>query len=480
MFKSILSIPSKLSQLRRSLSDEKAHKVEHRKQLVSETSDSKIILNKTKEQSLSINDSSPPTATKAAPIQSNGAVSRSTHEGTSPTTPQNFKSQLSMLLDDDAIDVSTSMTSRTPTQLTSRSVTTDSNKSFMQPPNFNGNIASIDHVVGIDYTKLNSKPIYEGANGIVFKGTNRNQRDILVIKTIKKQANHSNDNYSALVFKEYNNVKQCLGCKQIINVLDLAVNEEANEVSLIIPYYPRGDLLDYLSQLRKNKIELNSNLKDAVFKQIVKGVNFLHERNIVHRDLKPENCLIDEDGTIRLSDFGYTLDLNKIDEQIKLNDICCGTTSFKAPELFDYERLIDSENYLGYLEKIDFKALDCWSLGIFYFQIYLMRVPWNDADLKNDSSNKTYHKYAKHYPSDENLLNSLINQLDDKNFNMQYNPALAIFKKLHHESRFFIFSLLNPQPDKRLDANSLLNSNWLNQVYANSKDFIELLPNKKR
>ncbi|ODV65888.1 kinase-like protein [Hyphopichia burtonii NRRL Y-1933] len=350
----------------------------------------------------------------------------------------------------------------------------------MQPPSFNGNIASIDHVVGIDYTKLNSKPIYEGANGVVFKGTNRNQRDILVIKTIKKQANHSNDNYSALVFKEYNNVKQCLGCKQIINVLDLAVNEEANEVSLIIPYYPRGDLLDYLSQLRKNKIELTSNLKDAVFKQIVKGVNFLHERNIVHRDLKPENCLIDEDGTIRLSDFGYTLDLNKIDEQIKLNDICCGTTSFKAPELFDYERLIDSENYLGYLEKIDFKALDCWSLGIFYFQIYLMRVPWNDADLKNDSSNKTYHKYAKHYPSDENLLNSLINQLDDKNFNMQYNPALAIFKKLHHESRYFIFSLLNPQPDKRLDANSLLNSNWLNQVYANSKDFIELLPNKKR
>lgn len=366
------------------------------------------------------------------------------------------------------------------------------------------NTSQIQAIVNVDYTKVNSKPIFEGANGTVFKGTDKFKKKVYVIKTIKFQPQQSVHDYDQLVLKEYNNIKK-VNSKYIIKIFDIAKSLENLEISLVTDFYSKGDLLDYLCLLRKNKIDIKSNLRDSIFKQAVKGVDYLHSQGIVHRDLKPENFLIDDAGVVKLSDFGYSLDLNNLESQIDLNDICCGTHSFKAPELFKYEEELcnDADAIIKIKQMINFKSLDYWSLGIVYFQIYLMAKPWNDANLNeineseatvtnntpstngnnvNGNSNnnpssphQSYHKYAKNYPFGDKHLTNLINQLDDKNFNSSLNPSLQLFRKLHYESRFFIFGLLNPKPDKRLTTADLLDSNWLNQVYANSKDLIDLL-----
>ena len=37
---------------------------------------------------------------------------------------------------------------------------------------------------------------------------------------------------------------------------------------------------------------------------LVSGLEYFHEKNIIHRDIKPENLVIENDGYVRITDFG--------------------------------------------------------------------------------------------------------------------------------------------------------------------------------
>ena len=55
--------------------------------------------------------------------------------------------------------------------------------------------------------------------------------------------------------------------------------------------------------------------------QIISALDAMHSKGILYRDLKPENILLDEEGNIRLADFGLARILNEnddIDESFKM------------------------------------------------------------------------------------------------------------------------------------------------------------------
>jgi protein-serine/threonine kinase len=42
---------------------------------------------------------------------------------------------------------------------------------------------------------------------------------------------------------------------------------------------------------------------DCFFKQLMRGIEYLHEMGVAHRDLKPENLLLTWHGSLKISDF---------------------------------------------------------------------------------------------------------------------------------------------------------------------------------
>lgn len=326
-----------------------------------------------------------------------------------------------------------------------------------------------------EWVKLARRPIFDGANGTIFKAADKKNTLYVVIKTVKQQEWQSPEVYRRSVLREHDNLAKCGASKNIVSVLDVCRCEGSDELSLIIQYCPKGDLLDWLSTLRTRRVSMPTHVKDAIFKQIVRGVDFLHRHELVHRDLKPENFLIDAQGVVKLNDFGCSLDLNRIDEQLPLNGINCGTPSFKAPELFAFESEPNSLD--DFDPEFNFKSVDVWALGIVCFHLYIMSVPWSSAEVGSGSSpNRVMELYMKNYPQDKTQLRRLAESLDDKLFSTLLNPGLSLFRKIHYDARIELLGMLHPIPAKRHTTQLLLQSSWLTQAYARPEEILALMP----
>eukprot|EP01064_Diplonema_japonicum_P015181 TRINITY_DN22945_c0_g1_i1.p1 TRINITY_DN22945_c0_g1~~TRINITY_DN22945_c0_g1_i1.p1 ORF type:complete len:293 (+),score=43.43 TRINITY_DN22945_c0_g1_i1:53-931(+) len=145
------------------------------------------------------------------------------------------------------------------------------------------------------------------------------------------------------------------------NVLKMNdVLQTSKNIYLILDLLTGGDLFDRLEQAKR----FEEPVALDYFHQLISGLYYLHSQGIAHRDLKPENLLLDENGQLRIADFGFSRLLNN---QQMLQTVC-GTPNYMAPEVLKEQ---------GY----DGKKADIWSCGVIVYAMLAGYLPFDDPNM---------------------------------------------------------------------------------------------------
>jgi serine/threonine protein kinase len=235
--------------------------------------------------------------------------------------------------------------------------------------------------------------------------------------------------------------------ENVIRLIDDGVFEDNNQfyVYVVMEYLNGIDLQKYL--LRNN---LDYTAIEAIFVQILEGLDAVHKNNIVHRDLKPQNIFITEDNKIKLLDFG----LSKL---IDYTSITNTGDSIGSPVYMSPEQIRDSKN-------IDFRS-DYYALGVILFELITKTYPYGEIVSREQLFYKIIHEpplsVLQFAPSTPNCLDNLI---------------LTLLRKLNYQrpnnKEEILKYLILTQPEASCDISADFDPNFYLRVW-NEKSVLE-------
>ncbi|XP_041422434.1 protein kinase C delta type-like isoform X1 [Xenopus laevis] len=136
--------------------------------------------------------------------------------------------------------------------------------------------------------------------------------------------------------------------------------------------------------------------------ELVVGIQFLHENGIVHRDLKPENILVDEQGHVKIGDFGLVCT-----GMYGVNTRCgyYGTPGYTAPQVL--------------LEEPYDAGADWWSFGVILYEMATNRLPFSPKGNLRQQVESVINREPEYPDSLSTKLRDLIKQLLKKKANQR-------------------------------------------------------------
>lgn len=195
------------------------------------------------------------------------------------------------------------------------------------------------------------------------------------------------------------------------NVLQLfEVMATKSKIYIVLEYAKGGELFNKVAKGR-----LKEDIARWIFQQLISAVDCCHSRGVYHRDLKLENLLIDEDGSLKVSDFGLSA-LADSKRQDGLLHTMCGTPAYVAPEVI---------NRKGY----DGAKADVWSCGVILYVLLAGHLPFQDSNL--------IEMYKKITRADYRCPN--------------WFPP---------EVRRLLIKILDPNPNTRIPISKIMENSW--------------------
>jgi len=166
---------------------------------------------------------------------------------------------------------------------------------------------------------------------------------------------------------------------------------DGEQVHFLVQEYFRGDTLKTLIANVKN---LSDPFLRKIAAQIAEALSQIHEKGIIHRDLKPENVFLEEDGQIKLVDFGFSYKVRSLENRDS-DPGFFGTVSYAAPERF-------GPSNAG-------MASDIYSFGVILYELATGVNPFLTGDL--DTTVNNHIDLTPEAPSRKNPhISSFVNQ----------------------------------------------------------------------
>ncbi|KAJ8528085.1 hypothetical protein K7X08_015536 [Anisodus acutangulus] len=195
------------------------------------------------------------------------------------------------------------------------------------------------------------------------------------------------------------------------NIVELhEVMASKTKIYFAMEFVKGGELFEKVA-----KGKLREHLARGYFQQLISAIDFCHSRGVYHRDLKPENLLLDEEGNLKVTDFGLSAFSDHL-RQDGLLHTTCGTPAYVAPEV------IGKNGYNG-------ATSDIWSCGVILYVLLAGFLPFLDDNI------------------------------------------MAMYKKIHKgdfrcppwfssDAKKLITKMLDPNPSTRITASKIMESSW--------------------
>lgn len=210
------------------------------------------------------------------------------------------------------------------------------------------------------------KTLGEGTFGKVKYAVNTETDERVAIKVLDKEKIQK-QNMGAQIKKEISIMKM-VRHKHVVALKEVLASR--TKIFIVLELIAGGELFDKIV----SEGRFNEDTARFYFRQLVDGVQYCHSNGVCHRDLKPENLLLDENGDLKISDFGLSAlyegggtESNE-NSRASLLHTTCGTPNYVAPEV-----LADK----GY----DGRAADVWSMGVILYVLLAGFLPFDEPTM---------------------------------------------------------------------------------------------------
>ena len=174
-----------------------------------------------------------------------------------------------------------------------------------------------------------------GANSKVKLGLDKSTGRYFAVKILKKGNPNLDAKFLELVMTEVHTMSQ-LSHPNIVNLIEYSKDgvvekssgEKEHVIYIVLELATGGELFDYVATTGR----FNEPIARFYFRQLIEGLDYVHQKGVTHRDLKPENVLFDQEFNLKIADFGFAAPIVGRDGSGNLITKL-GTESYMAPEI---------------------------------------------------------------------------------------------------------------------------------------------------